>query len=367
MLNLREDIRIPDKVIKTILHDAEKSAEAVNLIYVHDNEPGINRIKKGKAFIYTTGRKKVTDEALLGRIKSLVIPPAWTNVWICASENGHLQATGFDLRKRKQYRYHSLWNMLRNHTKFYRLHQFGSFMPAIRERIEKDLSLPGMPQEKVLAAVVCLMERTSIRVGNNAYEKLYGSFGITTLKDKHVTIKGPSMQFSFKGKKGILHKISLRSKRLAAIVKQCRDIPGKELFQYYDEQGNHKSIDSGMVNQYLKSISGKDFTAKDFRTWSGSVQALLAFREIEPGETETGRKKNIVAALDAVAAHLGNTRTVCRKYYVHPVIIDLYENQKLQHYLRELDALEKKHAKTGLAAEEQLLLTILEKEGLILM
>lgn len=366
MLNLGENIQIPDKVIKTILHDAEKSAEAVNLVYVHDHEPGINRIKKGKTFIYTKGKKKISDEALLGRIRSLVIPPAWTNVWICAHENGHLQATGFDLRKRKQYRYHSLWNSLRNHTKFYRLHQFGNMMPAIRERIEKDLSLPGLPQEKVLAAVVHLMERTSIRVGNNAYEKLYGSFGITTLKDKHVNIKGSSMQFCFKGKKGVSHKISLTSKRLAAIVKQCRDIPGKELFQYYDEQGNHKCIDSGMVNQYLKSISGEDFTAKDFRTWSGSVQALRAFRAIEPGNTETGTKKNIVAALDVVAAHLGNTRTVCRKYYVHPVIIDLYEHQKLHNYLVEIDVLEKTHNKTGLAAEEQLLLKILEKEGLIL-
>lgn len=366
MLNLGEDIRITDKVIKTILHDAEKSAKAVNLVYVHDYEPGINRVKKGKSFVYLQGKKTISDEALLGRIKSLVIPPAWTNVWICAHENGHLQATGLDLRKRKQYRYHSLWNSLRNHTKFYRLHHFGSFMPAIRERIEKDLSLPGLPQEKVLAAVVCLMERTSIRVGNNAYEKLYGSFGITTLKDKHVNINGASMQFSFKGKKGVMHKISLSSKRLAKIVKQCRDIPGKELFQYYDEQGNHKAIDSGMVNHYLKSISGEDFTAKDFRTWSGSVQALLAFRDIEPSDTETGKKKNIVAALDMVASHLGNTRTVCRKYYVHPVIIDLYENQKLHNYLTELAALEKKSGKTGLAAEEQLLLRILENEGLIL-
>lgn len=366
MLNLGENIQLPDKVIKAILNDAEKSAEAVNLVYVHDHEPGITRVKKGKSFLYIMGKKKVADAAVLDRIKKLVIPPAWTNVWICASENGHLQATGFDLRKRKQYRYHSLWSSLRNQTKFYRLHQFGSCMPAIRERIEKDLSLPGLPQEKVLAAVVCLMERTSIRIGNNAYEKLYGSFGLTTLKDKHVDIRGASMQFVFKGKKGVTHKISLTSKRLANIVKQCRDIPGKELFQYYDEQGNHSCIDSGMVNQYLKSISGQDFTAKDFRTWSGSVQALLAFRNLEPGDTETGVKKNVVAALDLVAAHLGNTRTVCRKYYVHPVIIDLYESRKLHRYLAELDPAERKPGKTGLAAEEHLLMKILEKEGLIL-
>lgn len=366
MLNLGENIHISDKVIRTILHDAEKCAEAVNLVYVHDCEPGIKRIKKGKGFIYTLGRRKVLDEALLGRIRSLVIPPAWTNVWICAEENGHLQATGFDLRKRKQYRYHSLWNSLRNHTKFYRLHRFGSLIPLIRERLEKDLALPGLPQEKVLAAVVCLMERTSIRVGNNAYEKLYGSFGITTLKDKHVNIKGASMQFCFKGKKGIVHKISLRSKRLATIVRQCRDIPGQELFQYYDERGDHKCIDSGMVNQYLKSISGEDFTAKDFRTWAGSVQALLAFRSIEPCDTQAGRKKAIAAALTAVAAHLGNTPAVCRKYYVHPVIVSLYESQKLHDYLTSVGTPKKAEEKNGLAEEEQLLLKILEKEGLTL-
>jgi DNA topoisomerase-1 len=366
MLNLTEDITISDKIIKTILHDPQKSAQAINLIYVHDNEPGISRQKKGKSFIYTIGRKRVADKELLNRIQKLVIPPAWEQVWICNSENGHLQATGIDLKKRKQYKYHSLWNSLRNHTKFYRLHQFGNSMPAIRQQIEKHLSLPGLPQEKVLAAVVCLMERTSIRVGNSMYEKLYGSFGLTTLKDKHVSIKGSNMQFMFKGKKGVSHKISLNSKRLANIVKQCRDIPGKELFQYYDEQGNHKCVDSGMVNQYLKTISGEDFTAKDFRTWAGSVHALLAFRELGSCESVTATKKNIVAALDLVATHLGNTRTVCRKYYVHPSIIDLYETKKLQAYLTELDAPEKTTNKTGLAAEERLLMKILEKEGLTL-
>lgn len=366
MLNLGEDISISDKLLRTIVHDAEKSAKAVNLVYVHDNEPGVRRVKKGKRFIYTMGKKQVEDEALLERIKKLVIPPAWTQVWICAKENGHLQATGLDLKKRKQYKYHSLWNSLRNHTKFYRLHRFGSSMPLIRERIEQDLSLPGLPQEKVLAAVVCLMERTSIRVGSSFYEKLYGSFGLTTLKDKHVEIRGATLQFSFKGKKGVSHKISLSSKRLARIVKQCRDIPGKELFQYYDEQGHHKAIDSGMVNQYLKTISGEDFTAKDFRTWSGSVQALAAFREIGPGDTATERKKQIVAALDIVAAHLGNTRTVCRKYYVHPVLIDLYESSKLNDYLEDPDAAKATGDEKSLTAEEKLLLKILEQEGLTL-
>lgn len=363
MLNLTEEIIISDKKIKSILHDPEKSAKAVNLVYVHDTQPGISRVKKGKTFTYLKGKQKVEDEDSLNRIKKLVIPPAWENVWICADENGHLQATGIDLKKRKQYKYHNLWNHLRNHTKFYRLHQFGHFIPAIRKHIEKDLAKPGLPQEKVLATVVCLMERTSIRIGSNMYEKLYGSFGLTTLKDKHVKIKGSHLQFTFKGKKGVYHNISLNSKRLANIVKQCRDIPGKELFQYYDEQGNHKCIDSGMVNHYLKSISGEDFTAKDFRTWSGTVHALIAFKEMGCCDTISGTKRNIVAALDAVAMHLGNTRTVCKKYYVHPAIIDMYENQALHPYLTKPHA-GKHENNTGLTSEEKLLLHILEKEGL---
>jgi len=210
------------------------------------------------------------------------------------------------------------------------------------------------------------MESTSIRVGNNMYEKLYGSFGLTTLKDKHVKITGTHIQFIFKGKKGVSHNINLSSKRLANIVKQCRDIPGKELFQYYDEAGNHKCIDSGMVNRYLKTISGEDFTAKDFRTWAGSVHALLAFKEIGKCDTVTGTKKNIVAALDLVAKHLGNTRTVCKKYYVHPSIIDLYEKQNLHTYLLELDKSKSAKEKAGLTSEEKLLMKILEKEGLTL-
>jgi DNA topoisomerase-1 len=294
-----------------------------------------------------------------------VIPPAWENVWICSRDNGHLQVTGTDLKKRKQYKYHNLWNSLRNQTKFYRLHSFGTSIPDIRKHLEKDLGLPGMPQEKVLAAVVSLMELTSIRVGNNMYEKLYGSFGLTTLKDQHVKITGANLQFTFKGKKGISHNISLKSKRLAAIVKKCRDIPGKELFQYYDDHGTRHSIDSGMVNHYIKKISGEDFTAKDFRTWAGSVHALQAFKEIGCCETISGTKKNIVSALDMVSKHLGNTRTVCKKYYVHPVIIELYENNSLHtNYLSENARRKPKTKVANLDAEEQLLLTILEKESL---
>jgi DNA topoisomerase-1 len=361
-----EGIQISDKKIKTILHDAEKSAKAVNLVYVQDTQPGIKRVKKGKGFIYMLENKKVQDGASLERIKKLVIPPAWENVWICKLDNGHLQVTGTDVKKRKQYKYHSLWNSLRNHTKFYRLHEFGKAIPSIRQQLEKDLSRPGLPLEKVLAAVVCLMEKTSIRVGNNLYEKLYGSYGLTTLKDKHVNINGPSIRFQFKGKKGVTHNISIKSKKLATIVKKCRDIPGKELFQYIDELGEHKCIDSGMVNQYIKTISGgEDFTAKDFRTWTGTVHSLIAFKELGMSETITETKRKIVAALDMVAKQLGNTRTVCKKYYVHPAIITLYENRNLHNYLSELETMEQCD-KSDLVCEEKLLMKILEKEGLII-
>lgn len=364
MLVLTDDISLSNKTMKDIIHDGAKSAKAANLVYVSDVQPGISRVRKKDKFIYMMGGKVIKDVDTLNRIKRLVIPPAWENVWICPIENGHLQVTGLDVKKRKQYKYHTLWNSLRNHTKFYRLHSFGKVIPAIRERIEADLSLPGLPLNKVLAAVVCLMERTSIRIGNNMYEKLYGSFGLTTLKDRHVKIKGADMQFIFKGKKGITHNISITSKRLATIVKKCRDIPGKELFQYYDAEGNHKCIDSGMVNSYLKIISGEDFTAKDFRTWAGTVHAIIAFRDIGVSETATAAKRNVVAALDHVSEHLGNTRTVCKKYYVHPTIISLYESNTLHTYLKTINKF-KKSNENDLQGEEKLLMKILEKEGLV--
>ena len=355
-----ELINLPKRKIISILKDPVKTAEAVNLIYVHNTQPGILRIKKGKSFSYVSDDKTVKDKQTLQRIKSLVIPPAWDDVWICKLTNGHLQVTGIDVKKRKQYRYHPLWNTLRNQTKFFRLMQFGKVLPAIRLQLEKDISLPGLPLEKVMATVVSLMERTNIRIGNGFYEKLYGSFGLTTLKDKHVHINGTKISFAFKGKKGVNHNISITSKRLAGIVKKCQDIPGKELFQYMTPEGDHHSIDSGMVNEYIKKISGGDFTAKDFRTWSGTVQALLAFRELGFSETQTESKKKIVAALDTVAKLLGNTRTVCRKYYVHPVIISLYENQSLKKYIDELDDIEHDDNVSDLTSEEKVLMKILE-------
>lgn len=352
--------QLPKRSIKKILKDPAKSAEAVNLVYVTDTAPGIERKASGKNFEYFFKGVKLRNEEDLVRIKSLVIPPAWQNVWICKLENGHLQVTGTDVRNRKQYKYHTLWNALRNHTKFYRLYEFGLVMPNIRVKIEKDLSLTGLPLKKVLATVVSLMGRTNIRIGNASYEKIYGSYGLTTLKDKHVTITGSKLRFSFKGKKGVQHDININSKRLSKIVRHCQEIPGKELFQYYDEENNRKSIDSGMVNDYIKEISEGDFTAKDFRTWSGTVQALLALKNMGLTDTMTAKKKNIVDALDLVAELLGNTRTVCKKYYVHPLILSLYESDTLHKYMNQMEALEKDDNKSGLTSEEKILMTILK-------
>jgi DNA topoisomerase-1 len=291
---------ISKKKTKELFKDINGSAKAMQLVYVNDQLPGISRKKAGKSFTYVKGGKKVSEEDTL-RIKSLVIPPAWTNVWICPLNNGHLQATGLDAMKRKQYRYHPSWNSFRNHSKFYHLLEFGKALPGIRQQVQKDLSLAGMPPDKVLATVVSLMEQTSIRIGSNLYEKLYGSFGLTTLKNKHVQISGSTVKFMFKGKKGVAHTIHLKSKKLANIIHKCRDIPGQELFQYYNEEGAVQEIDSGMVNNYIKRISEGDFSAKDFRTWSGSVQALLAFNELGSFETATEAKSKYWATPEQFA------------------------------------------------------------------
>src|SRR4249919_2503494 len=230
--------------------DPVATAKAIQLVYVSSKDEGIERAGAGKGFKYLFRSKIIKDKSTLKRIRSLVIPPAWKNVWICQIAEGHLQATGLDVRNRKQYRYHPLWNELRNKTKFYRLPELGKLLPTIRRHLDADLALPGLPREKVLAAVVSLMEKTGIRIGNEFYEKLYGSFGLTTLKDRHVKIKGSTVKFTFRGKKGVEHEVSLQSKKLSKIVMQCRDIPGKELFQYIDEEGKRQSIESGMINDY---------------------------------------------------------------------------------------------------------------------
>ena len=352
--------KVSKKKLKSIINDEEKTARAANLVYVTDTAPGIERKKIGDKFEYYYKEEKITDDEELLRIKHLALPPAWTKVWICKKENGHLQATGYDIKNRKQYKYHPHWNSLRNHTKFYRLIEFGKALPSIRIQLEKDLAIPELCLKKVLAAVVSLMERTNIRVGNSFYEKTYGSFGLTTLKDRHVKINGNAVSFVFVGKKGIPHNITLKNKKLAAIIKKCRDIPGKELFQFYDEKGDRNSIDSGLVNTYIREISKADFTAKDFRTWAGTVYAFLALKSIGCCDTEAETKRRIVEALDIVSGQLGNSRTICKKYYVHPLIISLYESRKLDNYIEELDKIEKNDNKTDLSPEEKIVMKILQ-------
>jgi DNA topoisomerase-1 len=359
MIELAE-LELSHKELLKIDKDYEKAAAIINLVYVRDAETGIVRLKKGKGFAYYFENKPVKNKADLERIKKLVIPPAWKNVWICPLENGHLQATGLDLRERKQYLYHALWQQLRNETKFHKLYEFGKVLPKLRLRLEQDLEQKELTQEKVLATVISLMERTYIRVGNVDYEKLYGSYGLTTLKDKHVNINGDNLHFSFKGKKGVQHDITLRNKKLARIVKECREIPGKELFQYYDAEGHRKSVDSGMVNNYIREATEMDFTAKDMRTWAGTMHALQALWSIGDAMTEAECKKNIVAALDMVSQQLGNTRSVCKKYYVHPLLIQLYQEKKLTKYMDELNKIEEYDNISGLTPQEQILMKILK-------
>ena len=344
-----------------ITKDYARAAEVARLIYVCDREPGITRTKKGRGYHYKYGDVTIRDKDQLQRINKLVIPPAWEKVWICYHENGHLQATGYDSRHRKQYKYHVLWSALRNETKFHRLYEFGKALPLLRERVEEDMQLKTLSEKKVLATIISVMERTYIRAGNSEYEKLNGSFGITTLKDRHVKIEGNKLHFAFKGKSGILHNITLHNKRLAKAVKDCREIPGKELFQYYNGDGKRNPIDSSMLNNYIKEATGSEFTAKDFRTWAGSLQMLTCLKCLEKAETVTQRKSNIVAALNEVSVKLGNTRTVCKKYYVHPGIIDLYENDEIENYLEELDGMEDPAHKAGLTRDETVLMKVLSR------
>jgi DNA topoisomerase-1 len=354
-------IELSHKEYLRIDKDYSKTAEMADLFYVTDKDAGIERVRKGTGFSYIYDKKPLKDKAQLERIKKLAIPPAWTNVWICPKSNGHIQATGLDIKNRKQYRYHELWHVLRNETKFHRLYEFGKLIPSLRLIIEEDLAKKELCEEKVIATVISLMERTYIRIGSEDYEKMYGSYGLTTLKDNHVKVKGDSIHFTFKGKKGIYHDITIRNRKLSRMVEKCKDIPGKELFQYFDEDGNRKSVDSGMVNTYIKKATSGDFTAKDFRTWAGTLNILRAFKSIGQAENESDCKKNVLAALDEVSKKLGNSRTICKKYYVHPGIIKLYEEKNLERHLKELDKIEEPDNLSGLTTEERVLMKILRE------
>ena len=335
------------------------TAHSAGLRYISDETPGIAREKAGGGFRYrfATGQL-ATEPGVLRRIKSLAIPPAWTNVWISPDPCGHLQATGRDDRGRKQSRYHSRWREVRDETKYERMIAFAKALPNIRKRVSRDLALPGLPRNKVLATVVRLLELSLIRVGNEEYARENASFGLTTMRDRHVDVDGSKMQFHFRGKAGKWHDVGVRDPRLAKIVRACQDLPGQELFQYMDEKGERRKVDSNDVNEYLREISGADFTAKDFRTWAGTVLALLALREFEPGKSASQAKKNVAEAINVIAQRLGNTPAVCRKCYVHPQIINAYLEGALSGMLLER-AMSRRGTGARLRPEETAVLRLL--------
>ncbi len=308
-----------------IVTDPVEAAEEAGLRYVSDRGSGYTRKAKGDDFEYfDTDGKEIRDEKRLLRIKRLAIPPAWTNVWICPAPNGHLQATGCDARRRKQYRYHERWREIRDENKYERMALFGEVLPKIRRRVEEDLKLPGLSRNKMLATVVYLLERTFIRVGNEEYARENKSFGLTTMQDRHVEVKGAKVRFHFRGKSGKMHEVDISDRRIARIVEKAQDLPGQDLFQYVDDNGEVKDISSQDVNDYLKEISGADYTAKDFRTWAGTVLAAIALNVVGAFETKKQAKANIKDAVSAVAKVLGNTPAICRKCYVHPAIFETY-------------------------------------------
>lgn len=340
------------------LLDPQASAKAAGLRYVSDSMPGISRISRGKSFEYRdkSGRA-ITDEDELRRIKSLAVPPAYTDVWICPIANGHLQATGRDARGRKQYRYHKRFREIRDETKYGKMIAFAKTLPNIRERIEQDLSLPGLSRDKVLAAVVELLETTAIRIGNDEYAKENSSFGLTTLQNRHVEVRGEKVRFSFKGKSGIRHAIDLQDKRLARIVRKCQELPGQQLFEYVDDDGAPQAIDSADVNEYIRAISGEEFSAKDFRTWLGTVTCAMLLAQCEAVETQTERKTQVTGVIKDVALRLGNTPAVCRKCYVHPDVLEQFMEDG------RLDMSRRMRRSKGLLHEEQLVLALLEQRS----
>jgi len=310
--------------------DPAEAAGAAQLRYVSDGTPGLRRVRHGAGFRYlATNGSSIHDLVTLRRIRSLAVPPAWTQVWICPIPHGHIQAAGRDARGRKQYRYHPRWREVRDQTKYARLIDFGKALPRIRERVEQDLARPGLPREKVLAAVVRLLETTLIRVGNEEYARQNHSYGLTTLRSQHVTVEGTRLRFEFRGKGGKHHVVGITDRRLARVVRRCQELPGHELFQYLDDEGKRQSIDSADVNAYLKEIGGDDFTAKDFRTWGGTVLAAFALAAQAASREDSNLKRQVSEAIREVARRLGNTAAICRKCYIHPEVIAAHTEQPL--------------------------------------
>jgi DNA topoisomerase-1 len=333
------------------------AAQAADLRYVTDAQPGIHRRRMGQAFRYRgVDGRPLRDPSALRRIRALAIPPAWRQVWICPVAHGHLQAVGRDARGRKQYRYHARWRAVRDETKFARLVEFARALPSIRARVAADLARPGLPRAKVLATVVRLLETTAIRVGNEAYVRQNGSFGLTTLRSRHVTVRGSRLCFEFRGKGGKRHSVEVTDRRIASIVRRCQDLPGQELFQYRDESGRIQTIDSADINGYLREIGGGAFTAKDFRTWLGTVFAARLLAEPEPTvRTQAAQRRRVRDAIARVSAQLGNTPAICRRCYVHPLVIETYLHR------RPAALLNRAPAPRGLSAEERRVLSLLER------
>ena len=305
--------------------DAREVAREAGLRYATDKRPGITRRRAGRSFSYRMpDGTLVKDRSVLDRIRALAIPPAWTDVWISPWPNGHLQASGRDAKGRKQYRYHARWHERRGSDKFERMVAFGEALPRIRARLDEDLARPGLPREKVLAAVVRLLELTLIRVGNDEYARLNRSFGLTTLRDRHARIEGTAIRFRFRGKAGLMHEVGLRDRRLSNVVRRCQELPGQELFQYVDEQGEVRDVASDDVNAYIREASGGDFTAKDFRTWAGTLLAYRALLALQPAENARATKRAVVEAIKHTAERLGNTPAVARGSYVHPAVLEAY-------------------------------------------
>lgn len=349
------------KIEDIVSTDPVQMAENAGLIYMNDRKPGIRRKLKGDHFVFFgVSGKAITDEKEIKRIRALAVPPAYKDVWICPKPNGHLQATGIDAKGRKQYRYHARWREVSDETKYNKMIAFANALPSIRKRIKKDIALTGMPKEKVLAAVVHMLEITLIRVGNEEYARDNKSFGLTTFRNRHVDVEGTKVSFKFRGKSGQNHTISFSDRRLAKIVKQCRDIPGQDLFEYLNEDGEPVSVTSTDVNEYLNSITQEHFTAKDFRTWAGTVLAVFALQEFEHFDSEVQAKKNIVQAIEKVAKKLGNTPSVCRKCYIHPEVITAYLDGQLLETIKQRAEQELIHELSDLTPEEAAVLAFLQ-------
>jgi DNA topoisomerase-1 len=340
------------------------SSTTVRLQYVDDTEPGISRRTRGRTFQYLHPDEAVIRaEEILLRIRALAIPPAWVDVWICLKPRGHLQATGRDARGRKQYLYHPHWRVIRDEAKYGKLVAFAKALPRIRRRVAGDLRLRGLPRRKVLAAIIKIMDLTLIRVGNDEYARTNGSFGLTTMRDRHVRVRGSKVSFQFRGKSGINHEIDLQDPQLAAIVRRCQDLPGQELFQYVDETGKVRDIGSADVNDYLREVSGDDFTAKDFRTWAGTACTAQVLRELEDFTSLAAAKRNISQAIEQVARRLGNTKTVCRESYVHPIVLASYLDRTLGDLFDSLENEKARRIPAHLSPFEVAVLELLQRVG----